>query len=217
MKAQPQNGGGRFRPLEATRDYTNPTAIQKAEWQSTVTPRLLLNAMGGYAGYITDYDAGRSYARADAPSRQDLETDAVHGIPRAASGQDTRPLSGRGQRQLFPGRSFAGQHDFKTGVSIYWDRTSDGWLNNLPGNYILITDRINGVSGTPFRIRAYNTPVAPLDNEDIFAWYFKDSWRPTEQADVQSWGALGVSALVSAGSGLCRLARFPDGVPGQAR
>ncbi|MEO5742270.1 MAG: carboxypeptidase-like regulatory domain-containing protein, partial [Vicinamibacterales bacterium] len=54
VKAQPQNGGGRFRPLEATRDYKNPTAIQKAEWQSTVSPRLLLNAMGGYAGYYTD-------------------------------------------------------------------------------------------------------------------------------------------------------------------
>ena len=50
VKAQPQNGGGRLRPLEATRDYKNPTAIQKAEWQSTVTPRLLLNAMGGYTG-----------------------------------------------------------------------------------------------------------------------------------------------------------------------
>jgi hypothetical protein len=28
-KAQPQNGAGRFVPLEATRDYENPTAIQK--------------------------------------------------------------------------------------------------------------------------------------------------------------------------------------------
>ena len=80
---------------------------------------------------------------------------------------------------FFPGRSFAGQHDFKTGVSIYWDRTSDAWLNNVAGNYVLITDRINGVSGTPFRIRAYNTPASPQDNEDIYAWYFKDSWRAT--------------------------------------
>ena len=32
---------------------------------------------------------------------------------------------------FFPGRSFAGQHDFKTGVSLYWDRTSDAWLNNV--------------------------------------------------------------------------------------
>jgi hypothetical protein len=82
---------------------------------------------------------------------------------------------------FFPESSFGGLHDFKTGVSIYRDRTSDGWRNNLAGNYVLITDRINGVSGTPFRIRAYNTPVRPKDNEDIYAWYFKDSWRPTEK------------------------------------
>ncbi len=122
----------------------------------------------------------------------------------------------------FPGRSFAGQHDFKTGVSLYWDRTSDAWLNNEAndgpyGNYVLITDRINGVSGTPYRIRAYNTPVFPLDNEDIFAWYFKDSWRVKEQTDAQSRRAMGVSALVSAGAGVRRRPRFPDGVSGQAR
>jgi hypothetical protein len=183
VKAQPQNGGGRFRPLEATRDYKNPTAIQKAEWQSTVTPRLLLNAMGGYAGYITDYDASRSYARADAPSRQDLEAGSgglFTGSHVQHQGKTRDRYQAEASASFFPGRSFAGQHDFKTGVSIYWDRTSDDWLNNVAGNYVLITDRINGVSGTPFRIRAYNTPAAPKDNEDIYAWYFKDSWRPTD-------------------------------------
>jgi hypothetical protein len=181
VKAQPQNGGGRFRPLEATRDYKNPTAIQKAEWQSTVSPRLLLNAMGGYAGYITDYDASRSYARADAPSRQDLETTLFTGSHVQHQGKTRDRYQAEGSASYFPGRSFGGQHDFKTGVSIYWDRTSDDWLNNVAGNYVLITDRINGLSGTPFRIRAYNTPAAPKDNEDIYAWYFKDSWRPTSR------------------------------------
>src|SRR5688572_12012428 len=47
VKAQPQNGGNRTRQLEATRDYLNPTSIQKGEWQSTVSPRLLLNAKIG--------------------------------------------------------------------------------------------------------------------------------------------------------------------------
>jgi Carboxypeptidase regulatory-like domain len=180
-KAQPQNGGSRTRPLEATRDYVNPTSIQKAEWQSTVTPRLLLNAMGGYAGYMTDYDAGRSFARADAPSRQDLETGLFTGSHVQNQNKTRDRYQAEASASFFPERRFAGQHDFKTGVSIYWDRTSDGWRNNLAGNYVLITDRIGGVSGTPFRIRAYNTPVRPLDNEDIYAWYFKDSWRATEK------------------------------------
>jgi hypothetical protein len=180
-KAQPQNGGSRTRPLEATRDYLNPTSIQKAEWQSTVSPRLLLNAMGGYAGYMTDYDAGRSYAQPDKPSRQDLETGLFTGSHVQNQNKTRDRYQLEASASFFPGRHFAGQHDFKTGVSIYWDRTTDGWRNNVAGNYVLITDRINGVSGTPFRIRAYNTPVRPYDNEDIYAWYFKDSWRPTDK------------------------------------
>lgn len=176
VKTQPQNGGGRLRPLESTRDYRNPTAIQKAEWQSTVTPRLLLNAMGGFAGYFTDYDAGRSFARADAPSRQDVETNLFTGSHVQNQNKTRDRYQAEVSASFFPERRLAGQHDFKTGVSIYWDRTSDGWRNNLPGNYLLLTDK-----GTPFRIRAYNTPVRPKDNEDIYAWYFKDSWRPTER------------------------------------
>src|SRR5204862_479140 len=65
---------GRFTPLESTRDYKNPTAIQKVELQSMISPRVLVNAVGGYSGYVTDYDAARSFARADAPPRQDLAT-----------------------------------------------------------------------------------------------------------------------------------------------
>lgn len=179
VKAQPQNGGNRFRPLEATRDYKNPTAIQKAEWQSTVTQRLLLNAMGGYAGYRTDYDASRSYAKPEAYSRQDLETGLFTGSHVQHQGKTRDRYQGEASASFFPARSFGGQHDFKTGVSLYHDRTSDAWLNNVSGNYVLITDRINGVSGTASRIRIYNTPVFPKDSEDTYAWYFKDSWRPT--------------------------------------
>ena len=181
VKAQPQNGGARTRPLEATRDYKNPTAIQKAEWQSTVNPRVLLNATGGYVGYVTDYDAGRSYAAVDKPSRQDLETGVFTGSHVQHQGKTRDRYQLEASTTFFPERSYGGQHDFKTGVSLYWDRTSDAWLNNLSCNCVLITDRLNGVSGTPSRIRVYNTPVAPLDNEDIFAWYFKDSWRPNQK------------------------------------
>src|SRR5688572_8108145 len=176
VKAQPQNGGGRLRPLEATRDYKNPTAIQKAEWQSTVSPRLLLNAMGGYAGYITDYDATRSYAAPDRPSRQEFRSGLFYGSHVQRQGKTRDRYQAEGSAAFFPERSFAGQHDFKTGVTIYWDRTSDDWLNNAAGNYVLIDDR-----GAPFRIRAYNTPAAPKDNEDIYALYFKDASPPTDK------------------------------------
>ncbi len=68
-----------------------------------MTPRLLLNAMGGYAGYITDYDAGRSYARADAPSRQDLETTLITGLHVQHQGKTRDRYQAEAQRELFPG------------------------------------------------------------------------------------------------------------------
>ena len=88
-----------------------------------MTPRLLLNAMGGYAGYVTDYDAGRSYAKANAPSRQDLETGLFTGSHVQHQGKTRDRYQAEASATFFPGRSFAGQHDFKTGVSLYWDRT----------------------------------------------------------------------------------------------
>src|SRR5262249_54214808 len=63
---------------------------------------------------------------------------------------------------------------------LNFDRTSDGYLNNLAGNYILETDKISGVSGTPARMVVYNTPVRPLDNEDTYAVFLKDTWRVTD-------------------------------------
>ena len=136
----------------------------------------MLNANGGYVGYVTDYDAGRSFARADAPSRFENETQLFTGSHVQHQGKTRDRYQAEASATFFPGRSMAGQHDFKTGVSIYWDRTSDDWLDNLACNCVLMTDR-----GAPWRIRAYNTPAAPKDNEDIYAWYFKDSWRATSR------------------------------------
>ncbi len=179
-KAQPQNGAGRFVPLESTRDYKNPTAIQKAELQSAINPRLLLNAVGGFAGYITDYDAARSYARADAPARRDLNTTLRTGSHPLHQNKTRDRYQTEDSLTFFPATSFLGQHELKSGVMIYLDRSSDGYSNNLACNCVLITDTIGGVPNTPSQIQIYNTPVVPSDHEDTYAWYLKDSWRPTK-------------------------------------
>ena len=179
-KAQPENAGSRFIPLESTRDYKNPTAIQKIELQSAVTPRVLVNAVGGFAGYITDYNAARSFAKADAPARMDIESGLWTGSHPLHQNKTRDRYQTEDSVSFFPSSTFGGQHELKTGVMIYLDRSSDGYSNNLACNCVLFTDKVNGVSGTPVRIRIYNTPVVPSDHEDTYAWYFKDSWRPTK-------------------------------------
>jgi len=183
-KAQPQNNAGRFTPLESTRDYKNPTAIQKFELQSMISPRVLVNAVGGYSGYVTDYDAARSYARADAPPRQDLATMLNTGSAPLHQNKTRDRLQTDDSISFFPERSFLGKHEFKTGISIYLDKSSDGYSNNLACNCILYTDTIGGVPNTPSQIRIYNTPVVPADHDNVYAWYLKDSWRPSSRVTV---------------------------------
>jgi hypothetical protein len=183
-KAQPQNNAGRFTPLESTRDYLNPTSVQKVELQSMINPRVLVNAVGGYSGYVTDYDAARSYARADAPPRQDLATTLNTGSAPLHQNKTRDRYQTEDSISFFPERPFAGKHELKTGISIYLDRSSDGYLNNLACNCILYTDTIGGVPGTPSQIRIYNTPVVPSDHENTYSWYLKDSWRPTGRLTI---------------------------------
>jgi hypothetical protein len=183
-KAQPENNAGRFTPLESTRDYKNPTAIQKVELQSMISPRVLVNAVGGYSGYVTDYDAARSYARADAPPRQDLATTLNTGSAPLHQNKTRDRYQSEDSISFFPDRQFLGKHEIKTGVSIYLDRSSDGYSNNLACNCILYTDTIGGVPNTPSQIRLYNTPVVPSDHDDTYAWYLKDSWRPATRLTV---------------------------------
>jgi len=183
-KAQPQNNADRFTPLESTRDYTNPTSIQKIELQSMISPRVLVNAVGGYSGYVTDYDAARSYARADAPPRQDLATTLNTGSAPLHQNKTRDRIQTEDSISFFPERTFLGKHELKTGVSIYLDKSSDGYSNNLACNCILYTDTIGGVPNTPSQIRIYNTPVVPADNDNTYAVYVKDSWRPSNRVTV---------------------------------
>src|ERR1700737_1034096 len=53
-KYQPQRDAGRFVPLEATRDYKNPTKMYKGEPQSPLTPRIVANGVAGYGGLFVD-------------------------------------------------------------------------------------------------------------------------------------------------------------------
>ena len=186
IKREPENGGGRFVPLESTRDYTVPHSIQKGEIQSSLTDRTLVNVVAGYVGYLTDYDAARSFGRVDAPPRRDLETGLSTGSHPLHQVKPRKRYQADGGVSFFPARSVLGSHEIKAGGNIYLDYTTDAYENNLSGNYILQTDRIGGVSGTPSQIVFYNTPSVPLDRENIYAAYVKDTWRITQNLTVNA-------------------------------
>lgn len=180
VKRQPQNGAGRFVPLEATRDYVAPHSIQKGELQSSLSDRTLVNIVAGFTGYRTDYDASRSYARVDAPPRLDLETGMASGSHPLHQEKHRNRYTADGGISFFPEGTFFGKHELKTGGNLYVDSATDNYLNNLAGNYILETDKISGISGTPSQIVFRNTPSFPLDTETTYAWYLKDTWRLTQ-------------------------------------
>ena len=177
LKHQPQRNGNRFRPLESTLDYSNPGGIYKGELQSTISTRMVATLLAGYGGNEENYWVGRSkYASAvpGNPSRLHRDTTLQTG---SATGNN---LNTRDRWQLdgslsfFPDSFLGGKHEFKTGTTMYWQRAGNGTLINPAGNYVLVYDREQ-----PVEIRILNAPTQPVNAQDIYAAYFKDTWRIT--------------------------------------
>jgi hypothetical protein len=183
MKAEPQRDGDRFRPLEATRDYLDPTGLKKVELQSTINPRMLVNVVGGYGGYFADYNAMRTplYRGADFPSKFNRSTGLATGGHEIS---DQRPRDNwqiDGSFSYFPEGSFAGRHELKTGGTWYRYLHGTGTLEHPHGNYRLIYDDIGGVRDVPSEIIIRNYPTAPRNRVDVHAWYLMDTWRLTNR------------------------------------
>jgi hypothetical protein len=179
LKLEPQRDGGRFRPLEATRDYRDPTWVKKVEWQSTINNRALFNIVAGYGGYFADYSAVRTpvYRGADFPSRFNRETGLRTGGHEIS---DQRPRDNwqyDASFTYFPARSLAGRHELKTGSTMYRQTHGTGLLNHPHGNYTLVYDRVGGVSNQPVEIQIQNYPVTPRNRVNTTSWYLKDTWR----------------------------------------
>jgi len=98
---------------------------------------------------------------------------------------------------FFPERSVLGRHELKTGISIYLDKSSDGYSNNLACNCFLYTDTIGGVPNTPSQIRVYNT-------RQHLRLVHQGQLASVEHGHRQCRTPLGETALVSAGAVLRR-------------
>ena len=191
LKYQPQGlppEPNRFRPLEATLDYRNPSSMYKGELQSTLSNRVVFNVVAGYGGYLADYAPWRSkFANPVVPgnpSRLDRET----GLNTGANPKTNLEYRDKWQMDagvgMFPERFLGGHHELKTGTTIYWRRNSVGWRTTPAGNYTLVFDRVGGVSNQPAEIQIRNSPTQPDARATYLAGYLKDTWRVTSGLTV---------------------------------
>jgi hypothetical protein len=175
-KLQPQESAGRFRPLEATRDYVNLSEVKKVEWQSTVNSRSLINFVAGYGGFWGDYNAMRSKWYPGTPSILHRESGLRTGSDEASDQRPRYNWQYDGSFTYLPARSFAGSHELKTGATMYQYVHGSGLLNNDHGNYVLVYD-----GAQPAEIQIFSNPVVPRNRLNTYAWYLKDTWRLTQR------------------------------------
>jgi hypothetical protein len=168
--------GSRFRPLEATTNYHFVSTVAKGELQATPTNKLLINAIGGFYGYVADYKAQSSADVAGNPSREDLDTGLFTGPTSQATRRPNWRTQSEGSVTYFLDQTRTGKHDLKAGYSAYFEGTGTGYLNKVSGNYLLMFDTINGAPNTPYEISTYNYPVDPTNLMRSAGVYLKDIW-----------------------------------------
>jgi Carboxypeptidase regulatory-like domain len=184
-----EDGAGQLSPLEHTRDYTNPAAIARGEYQATIGSSSLFNVVAGYVGWWSDYSAERQQKKYGFPFIQPY-LDRETGLTGGASNREIlfRPqdrwMVDAGY-SFYPKNFLGGRHEFKTGLMYYYDH--EAWYypgNKNYGNYIRVFDRVGGVSGTPVQIQVANDPVRPSNMEQTLAWYLKDSYRVNDRTTL---------------------------------
>jgi hypothetical protein len=189
MKWQPQGqDSGRLRPLESTLDYRNPSRLWKGEWQSTLSNRMVFDAVVGGGGYTADYAPWRSklakpVVRSN-PSTLDRETNLNLGADQTTNLQFRDRFEVDASVSMFPEQFLGGHHELKFGTNLWWRGFSAGTRVNPAGNYVLIFDKANGVSHQPVEIQVNNAPTQPKPRTNYFSGFLKDTWRLTNNFTV---------------------------------
>jgi hypothetical protein len=176
LKYEPQSDASRFVPFESTYDYAFPTRATKGELQATPSDRLLFNVLFGRQWY----DANR-YPQSGTdvpgnPRRMDRETGFITG-PNPTQLRPRSRWQSTGSVSMFPRGSFAGTHSIKAGYQLYFEKVGTAWPNMASGDYLLVYDRVNGVSHQPVEIQTLNHPIlSPSGLERQGSLYVQDRW-----------------------------------------
>jgi hypothetical protein len=153
-RATPERDGSRFRPYENTYNYDFAPTAAKAEWQATPTNNLLVNVVGGYVWYWTNFRAQEGVNREGNPTRRDIATGMILGPPARVYRSFRRHWQTHGSMTMFLNGTPVGNHELKVGYNVDLEHRNSGLEPNRPsGNYELLFD-----NGAPLQIITKDLP-----------------------------------------------------------
>lgn len=178
--------GSPTRPLPASQYELQPGKDWKAEVQSVVSPRLVLDGLFGYAGYDVDYSAepaseigafgftkGSDFA--GSPSEEELSNKLFTGpYPTLFDDKPQNRYEMGASATFIPaGPHLGGHHQFMFGTDDTWESAgSRVHHDSASGDYLLLFK-----NGAPNEITVYNFPI-PTSISDLSnqAFYVTDVW-----------------------------------------
>jgi Carboxypeptidase regulatory-like domain len=180
------SSGSRFVPLESTEILSQTNRAVKGEWQGAISPRLLVNVIGGQGGLIARREIQEMSL--STPNHFDRETSYQTG----ASWNDLIGTRAFYRNQLsgtlnyYPDRTLLGGHEISAGTILLWGSPHVNFPNQETGNYRLVFDRVAGVAHQPVEFWTHNYPVDGGSVQNNYAVFVSDTWRPTRRLTVNA-------------------------------
>lgn len=177
-RATPERDGSRFAPFEHTYDYDFAPTAAKGELQWTPSNKLLVNVLGGYVWYWTNFREQEGTNRPGNPSTRDLTTSFTLGPPERIYRSFRRHWQSTGNVTYYASGGKLGNHELKTGYQLDWEHRSSGIEPDRPsGNYVLIFD-----NGAPLQIITKDLPNDSSGSRMTdYAFYVQDAWSVSQR------------------------------------
>jgi hypothetical protein len=173
-RATLERDGSRFAPFEHTYNYDFAPTAAKVELQATPTSKLLVNVLGGYVWYWTNFREQEGMDRKGNPSTRDLTTGYTLGPPERIYRSFRRHWQTTGSVTYYAsGGKIGGSHELKVGYQLDWEHRSSGIEpDRASGNYVLIFD-----NGAPLQIVTKDLPNDSSGSRMTdYAAYVQDTW-----------------------------------------
>jgi hypothetical protein len=156
-------------PLPSSEIQYQTVYVVKGEVQWTVSPRALLEVIGGKAYSISPYTAQPGTDKLGQPSSQEVSNGLY-------TGPQYQPISRPSTRYIVRSNLAytIGEHTFKFGTDIVpsESRQTQVLHDQAHGDYLLLFNK-----GLPYEVSIYNYPVTSANSYNAEALYAMDTWK----------------------------------------